>query len=523
MSAPDTARDMLEARVAPLLNGKLDADGLKVAASILADVANDLTRLARDPDTPGAEREPGEGDPDRAVLVRVSSVKAERVEWEWKNRIPRGKVSVLDGDPGLGKSTLMLDLIARRSRGDSLPGDERRLPPTGAVILSAEDGIGDTIRPRLEAAGADLDRIAVLTAVRDEKGRPRLPVLPEDLDVIREAVRKMEARLLDVDPMMAFLAGRVDSHRDQDVRGALAQLADLAEGEDLAVVIIRHLNKSQGGHPIYRGGGSIGIIGAARAGLLVAPDPKDETRRILAVSKSNLGPVPPSLAYRLVAAGDTSRIQWEGEADCSARDLLAVQSTEGEPAGARAGAEDFLRELLADGPVKAKDVRREARDAGVSDRTLDRAKAQLGVRATKAGGRFGGDPAWYWELPESLKDAKDANSQGWRPSGNVASFRRPDADDADPKDAKDANSEDPGSFRNWTEAEARQAISDLRAAGFELSAKLDEEWGETAYYPVAYGPERETLTPAIRATCELLRKGQNPWTVGKVLAEELGL
>lgn len=346
----------------------------------------------------------------RSVLVLVSSVEAELVQWEWMHRIPRAKVTVLDGDPGLGKSTLALDLAARRTRGLPMPGDERELDPAGAVFLTAEDGIADTLRPRLEAAGADLDRVAVLTAVRDEQGRPRLPVIPDDVEHVREAVRKMRARFLVIDPLMAFLNRRVDSHRDQDVRGALALLSDLAERERIAVIIIRHLNKAGGGHPMYRGGGSIGIIGAARAGLLVAPDPRDSTRRVLAVSKSNLGPIPPSLAYRLVAAGDTSRLEWEGITDWSAGDLLAAQRDDGDGAGPREEAEGFLRELLADGPVRAKRVRAQAEGAGLSWMTVRRAADRLGVTREKAGGHFGGDPGWFWSLKVFPK-AEDAHPQ----------------------------------------------------------------------------------------------------------------
>ncbi len=370
-----------------------------------------------------------EADDSPAVLVKVSSVEPERVEWLWMHRIPRGKVTVLDGDPGLGKSTMTLDLAARVSTGRPMPGDEREREPAGVVLLTAEDGIADTIRPRLEAAGGDLERVAVLTAVRDSDGKPRLPVIPDDVEPIRQALRAVGASLLVVDPLMAFLNGRVDSHRDQDVRGALHLLADLAGCEGVSVVIVRHLNKAGGGHPIYRGGGSIGIIGAARAGLLVAPDPKDDTRRVVAVSKSNLGPVPPSLAYRLVQSGDASRIDWEGVAEgCSASDLLAAQRDDGEGAGPREEAEAFLRELLAQGPVPAKDVERDRRAAGISERTLDRAKARLGVRARKEG-RPGEAGRWAWSLPEERhepsKGAKGANPDGWHPSAEVGTLRGP--------------------------------------------------------------------------------------------------
>ena len=311
---------------------------------------------------------------------------------------------------------MTLDLIARRSRGQSLPGDGREEEASGAVIMSAEDGIADTIRPRLEAAGADLERVAVLSAVRDREGRARPPSLPDDLEALRYSIRQTEARLVVVDPLMAYLNSRIDSHRDQDIRGSLHQLARLAEDTGVALVCIRHLNKTSGSHPLYQGGGSIGIIGAVRAGLLVAPDPKDETRRVLAMSKSNLGPIPPSLAYRIVPVGDTSRVEWEGEVDCSAKALLAVQREDGAPAGPGEEAESFLREVLADGPAPARDVQRQAKEVGISYATLRRAKDRLEVHATKLGGRFGGDPAWYWEL-KVLISAEDAHPE------KVSAFR----------------------------------------------------------------------------------------------------
>lgn len=419
-------------------NMRLDNEQFFVAVGRLAD----LERRAHIRKGNGQVLDEDDAPADRSVLVKVSSVKAERVEWEWMHRIPRGKVTVLDGDPGLGKSTVTLDLIARRTRGMPMPEDERELPPAGAVLLTAEDGIADTIRPRLEAAGADLDRVAVLTAVRDEKGRPRPPVLPEDVEAAREAVQKMKARLLVIDPLMAFLNGRVDSHRDQDVRGALALLADLAERETLAIVIIRHLNKASGGHPIYRGGGSIGIIGAARAGLLVAPDPKDEKRRVLAVSKSNLGPIPPSLAYRLVQAGDVSKVEWLGIADCSARDILAVQAVDDQPRGVVADAVSFLQELLADGPVATEAAKGAARAAGIAWRAVERARSGAGVRSHRVG--FGAAGQWYLELAD-VKDRQPTTHGGdgglWVDGGLCANEGNPEHSDgpggsSEPKTAR---------------------------------------------------------------------------------------
>jgi hypothetical protein len=390
----------------------------KLGSRVLA--AHNVAEQARKAGPPSVL---GTTPPEAAVVVKVSSVRTARVSWLWHHRMPLGKVTVVDGDPGLGKSTMMLDIAARESTGRPMPGDDHHRDVGGDVlVLSAEDGIEDTIRPRLEAAGADLDRIEVLTACRDAQGRPRPPIIPDDISTIREVLRRSRARLVVIDPLMAYLSGRVDSHRDQDVRGALHQLAEAAEESKAAVVIIRHLNKAAGGHALYRGGGSIGIIGAARAGLLVAPDPKDETLRVLAMTKSNLGPIPPSLSYRLVQAGDVSQVEWLGISESSARDLLMIESSSSDSSGARSDAEGFLLELLAEGPVAAKSAISQAREAGIAPRTLQRARAGLGVRTTKTGGRFGGENAWYWELqaPEGAKAPEDASPFGKAPSAFLA-------------------------------------------------------------------------------------------------------
>ncbi len=260
----------------------------------------------------------------------------------------------------------------------------------GTVILSAEDGLADTIRPRLEAAGADCTLIASLTDIRDEKGC-RLPTV-WDLAAITEALKAVNAVLLVIDPLVAYLGGNVNSYRDQDVRSALAPLATLAERAGIAVVVIRHLNKTDGPNPLYRGGGSIGIIGAARAGLLVATDPEDEDRRVLATTKSNLSAKPASLAYRLKAdAEDRLRIEWEGESDLSAGQLLCQPRGE-EERSALEEACAFLRDILDGGPLASRQVKREAREAGIAERTLWRARARLGVETRKVG------TSWEWAL-----------------------------------------------------------------------------------------------------------------------------
>ena len=351
--------------------------------------------------------------PTRRVVV-LASVKPERVSWTWTGYIPAGKVTVQEGDPGLGKSTMTLDLAARISRGASMPDRTPGPAAAGVVILSAEDGLADTIRPRLEAAGADLAKVVALTAILGDG--ERMPSLPIDLDEIEATVLEHDAAMVIIDPLMAYLAADVNSHRDQDIRRTLAPLSALAERTGAAVLVVRHLNKGSG-PALYRGGGSIGIIGAARAALLVAPDPEDETRRILAVSKSNLGALPPALAYRVEgdAATGAARIVWEGTTAHTAADLLATPVDDDER-GARGDAADFLGELLAHGPVAATEVRRFGREAGISDRTLERAKRDLGVVSERDG--FGPGSHVSWSLSAHTSPRNPIHRQ---PSG-VATY-----------------------------------------------------------------------------------------------------
>lgn len=327
--------------------------------------------------------------------VLLSDVEPESVAWLWYGRIPLGKITVLDGDPGLGKSTATLDLAARVTRGLPFPDDRRRIDPAGVVLLSAEDDLGDTIRPRLDAAGADVSRVVALQEVIDDGGR-RPPVLPDDLPWVRAAIERVGAKLVVIDPLMAFLSGGLDAHKDQQVRRGLHQLALLASSTGAAILLVRHLNKAPGGNPMYRGGGSIGIVGAARSGLLVGRDPGDINGRVLASTKCNLAPEPRSIAFHLVAAPEqASHIVWDGECDFDAQAILADPPGEDERT-ARKEAEAFIKTTLAEGPVAAKDIERMAEESAISLRTLKRAKKGLGVVSAMQG--YQG--AWEWSLPE---------------------------------------------------------------------------------------------------------------------------
>ena len=212
---------------------------------------------------------------------------------------------------------------------------------------------------------------------------------------------------------MAYLDGAINAHRDQDVRGALAQLAATAERTGAAILVLRHLNKSTGGPAVYRGGGSIGIIGAARSALVVGRDPDDENRMVLAVTKANLAPIAPSLTYRMVDRDGVGAVEWGGVTARSAGELLAARSDpSADERSALDDAKAVLAEVLSNGPVGAREVWAEARSAGIADRTLDRAKAGLGVVARKVGRPGETGQRWEWSLPEGRQEAPNTATPG---------------------------------------------------------------------------------------------------------------
>lgn len=333
----------------------------------------------------------------------LADVTPERVRWLWPGRFPLGKLVVLDGDPSTGKSTLTLDLAARVSTGDDWPDGAASTGAGDVLLLSAEDGLADTIAPRLHAARANLARVHALAAVplSDDEGNTRMvpPSLPRDIGAIERVIVRHRVQLVVIDVLMAYLNGRVDSHRDQDVRGVLHQLAAMAERTGCTVLMVRHLNKAGAGSALYRGGGSIGIIGAARAAYLVARDPDDETRRVVAVTKSNLAAEPPSLAYRLVDDPEhgCARIDWETEpVDHTAQSLLRGPVDEDEKTE-RDEAAEFIHGYLVDngGEAPAGDVIKAAMTAlSVSKITVQRARHRAGARSRKLGMGAG----WVWSL-----------------------------------------------------------------------------------------------------------------------------
>ena len=332
-----------------------------------------------------AERGASRGEWD---VLPASEVARETVRWVWPGRIPAGKLTVVEGDPATAKSTLVLDLAARVTTGAPWPDGASPSRPASALLLSAEDGWGDTIRPRLEAAGADLSRCLCVAARRvegDEGSVLRPVVLPDDIAWIARLVESSNAALVVVDVLAAYLSDRVDSHKDQSVRRLLAQLGAAAARTGAAVVMVRHLNKAPGGPALYRGGGSIGIVGAARAAYAVLRDPDDPSHRLVATVKSNLAPEAPTWGYALVevAALGVARIEWDRAADPrSAAELLA-----GLGSSALGDAVAWLGEWRATHPgeVPAARLLADAAEAGIPPTTLHRARKQLGIETRKTG------------------------------------------------------------------------------------------------------------------------------------------
>ena len=298
------------------------------------------------------------------------------------------------GAPGHRQEHVYDGARGLRDDGNHASGGPQ-LPPADVLVLTAEDGLADTVRPRLEAAKGDATHVHVLEGIHTQDGGLDFPGLPDDLPPICEGIEETEARLVILDPLTAYLGGAVNSYKDHDVRRALAPLAKVAEQTGAAVVVVRHLTKQTGGQAITAGGGSIGIIGAARSALLVAKDPDDSERRVLAVSKSNLAKIPDSLSFRLEDTNGWARVRWEGASVHTADRLVAVPS-DPEEKSAVDEARELLADWLRDGPILQKEVQRLAREAGVSDKTLRRAKQASGVESVKGTGRGAG---WMWQLP----------------------------------------------------------------------------------------------------------------------------
>ena len=323
--------------------------------------------------------------------TRCADIPRTPVDWLWKPYLARGKLAVLDGDPGTGKSFVALDIAARISRGGFFPDGQNLDRPHVTLLLNAEDDAADTILPRLAATGGDLANIHVVSTPR--LGDAALPQFPDDLPALEATIRERRADLVVIDPMPPFFPRQVWMNNDQSIRKALTPFAALAAATGCAILFIRHLSKLGGAKAIYRGSGSIGILGAMRTGLLLAPHPDDPDLRVLAMSKSNLSRHAPSLGFRLVERHGEPGVQWTGPIDLSANDLClpTPADTRTRP---RDRAKEWLKEQLKDGRRKAAEIEEAASKAGIAEATLKRAKQDLKVESELVW--EGEKREWFW-------------------------------------------------------------------------------------------------------------------------------
>jgi hypothetical protein len=339
-------------------------------------------------------------------LIPLAEVKPEKIDWLWKGYIALGHLTLVAGDPGLGKSIMTLDLAARLSRGVPLPGDPTIRPPARVLLLNAEDGQADTLRPRAGAAGADLSKVVVLDILHG--GRP--PQLPDDVHLLEDYIKQVgNVSMVVLDPLNACVPVRLDSHKDQHVRQALQPLVEMAMRLKVAVVVVVHLNKTaDAGALLYRISGSIGIGATARSALFVGNHPENEGERVVAQAKPQMGPAPASLSFRVdpsAADPDIGVVNWLGESEMDAGDIV-MKKEHPEPRGKLDQAAMWLEARLANGPVPAAEVLAEAQAVGFGPKTLRAAHNKLGPDLRKREGGAGANGRWVWYGPEPFVEIK---------------------------------------------------------------------------------------------------------------------
>ena len=343
-----------------------------------------------------------------AALVSrcAAEIPPEKIEWLWPGRLARGKHTCIAGEPGTGKSQLSIAIIAAVTTAGEWPCGEGQAPLGNAIILSAEDGASDTIVPRLLAAGADLSRVHVVSAVHDANGRRALN-LQHDLDLLEKKIIELgNVALVVVDPVSSYL-GATDSHKNSEVRGVLEPLSEMAERTRVAILSVTHFSKA-GAHnttkALHRFIGSIAFTGAPRAAFAVIEDAEHDGRRLFLHAKNNLTRAPQGLAFRLEQALVVdrivaSRILWEAEpVAMTANEALAADAAGVETRTAKANAVEFLQAALAGGPVPAAEVNRMAREHGLTPKAVRSGREALGVKIERDG--FGPGSKSLWSLPK---------------------------------------------------------------------------------------------------------------------------
>lgn len=311
-------------------------------------------------------------------MIRMSEVQSQEIEWLWYPFIPYGKLTIIQGDPGDGKTTMVLNLAAKLSKGEALDENMKVTEPVNVIYQTAEDGLADTVKPRLELAGADCERIIVI----DESDKS-LSMVDERLE---EAIVRTGARLLILDPIQVYLGGGMDMNRANEARDMTKKLGALAEKTKCAIILIGHMNKASGNKAAYRGMGSIDFFAVARSVLLVGRVEGEPNTRTVVQIKNNLAAFGHPKAFALSEEG----FQWIGDYEITVDEVLGGIAPK---ANKMELAKQMLRELAeTHSAVLSNEIFDRADELGISKRTLENAKKELGIRARKI------NNAWYWEL-----------------------------------------------------------------------------------------------------------------------------
>jgi DNA polymerase I-like protein with 3'-5' exonuclease and polymerase domains len=350
-------------------------------------------------------------------LIRASTITMRAVQWWWPGHLARGELEILTGQPDIGKSQVHCSYVAHMTTGKDWPDKAKGPPACDVIMLTAEDNMAHTLCPRLVAAGANLERVHILNKIRKDN-RDRMFLLQEDLDVLARILTNNPAiGLVTLDPITAYLGGKLDSHRATDVRNQLGPLKELAERCDVAFSAITHPAKKPGLKALDHYIGSQAFIAAPRLGHICIPEfedgedgkPKATGRYLFATPKHNIYFAMPTLAYRLVSAsggtdalGDTisiSRVQWEEEIGITADQALAAAALAANVRTA-AGAVTFLLDILANGPVAKTVIQERAAQRGFTDDQLRHARKKAGIGTFKETGKK--DGKWFWATPRHM-------------------------------------------------------------------------------------------------------------------------
>lgn len=311
-------------------------------------------------------------------LIRMSEIESQEIEWLWYPLIPYGKLTIIQGDPGDGKTTLVLNIAAKLSNGIGIDEAMQISEPINIIYQTAEDGLADTVKPRLEAAGADCEKIVVI-----DESEKSLSMVDQRLE---EAIIKTNARLFILDPIQAYLGGGMDMNRANEVRDMTKKLGLLAEKYKCAIVLIGHMNKAAGNKAAYRGMSSIDFFAVARSVLLVGRVEGQINIRTVVQIKNNLAPFGHPKAFELEEGG----FCWLGDYEITADELLGGLAPK---ANKLEQAKQLLRELAkTNNSMQSKEIFNLADEQGISKRTLENAKKELKIKAKKI------NNSWYWEL-----------------------------------------------------------------------------------------------------------------------------